>query len=262
MVYAQPPVIQPPVTNLQPPPPSRRQPTQKRSGWRTFRVFIGELLITAGRIIGGYAFWELWWTTHLVQPGMQAAISEFQEANPTPETHVEPAHRTDAPPMVNQPYYGEIFSVMHVPKWNFMQIPVVEGTGQELLDRGYAGHYVETQLPGEVGNFAVAGHRRTYGNNFRRVDILTPGDPVVVETDNAYIVYEVIGHEIVQPSQASVVYPVPNEPGAVPTERLLTMTTCHPEFGNSERYIVYSKFAYWTAKSEGKPSVVIDGATQ
>ena len=174
------------------------------------------------------------------------------------QLHSRRPNRYDAPPIIDEPAYGETFGVLHVPKWDWMQIPITQGTTKEILDTGNAGHYVETQLPGQVGNFALAGHRRTYGNNFRRVDILTPGDQLVVETKDAYLVYEMDSFEIVLPSAVGVLLPVPNEPGVKPTQRLMTMTTCHPEFGNSERYIVYSKFAFWTTKDDGVPQILLD----
>lgn len=239
--------------------PSRVSPAKKRKRSKVTPLGVfGELLITAAVVLALYVAWQLWWTTMLVTPNLNQQIAGFQNANPTPVVEVEPEHHTDAPPSVGEVPYGEIYGVLHVPKWDWMQIPVVQGTGQELLDLGYAGHYEKTQQVGEIGNFALAGHRRTYGNNFRRVDILRPKDPLVVETKDAYIVYEMDSSEIVDPSQSSVLLPVPNHPEEQPTERLMTLTTCHPEYGNSERFIVYNKFAYWVAKADGKPGILKD----
>lgn len=228
-----------------------------------FLGVIGELLITAAIVIGLYVVWQLWWTTFMVQGGVNDQIEAFQNQNPTPVVQTPPEHRTDDPPSVGDVSVPEVYGVLHVPKWNWMQIPIAEGTLQhEILDLGYAGHYVETQQAGELGNFALAGHRRTYGNNFRRVDILKPGDPIIVETKNAYLVYEMQSFEIVQPTQTSVLLPVPNHPNEVPTKRIMTMTTCNPEYGNTERYIVYSEMKYWTAKDQGKPELLWDEPTR
>ncbi len=249
------------MSSVAPPYPSRahRKRSRPRFGfWRFIVTTVGELLIIAGLVIGGYVVWQLWWTTFTVAGDVKERITEFQTEHPALDTTKIAPARTDPPPIIDQPAYGEYFGVLHVPKWNWMEIPVVEGTGSELLDTGSAGHYVETQLPGELGNFALAGHRRTYGNNFRRVDILEPGDLLVVETANTYLVYEMIGNEIVPPDRYQVVLPVPNEPGVQPTKRLMTLTTCHPEFGNSERFIVYNELAYWTEKSEGIPEALAE----
>lgn len=239
--------------------PSRVERRSPKWSWGHFLLTtLGELLIIAGLFIGGYVAWQLWWTSVAVSSEVTTRIRTFQSDNPVPEVAGFPTERTDAPPPVPVPGHGEIFGVLHVPKWNWMQIPIGQGTTPDVLDSGDAGHYVDTQMPGEIGNFAIAGHRRTYGNNFRRVDILEVGDPLVVETADAYLIYTVTGKEIVLPEQYQVILPVPNEPGVEPTRRLMTMTTCHPEFGSSERYIVYSEMQYWTAKEEGKPAILAD----
>jgi len=60
------------------------------------------------------------------------------------------------------------------------------------------GHYVGTAMPGQVGNFAVSGHRTTYGRPFHNIDLLRKGDVIVVETKTSYIVYAVERHVIVE----------------------------------------------------------------
>jgi sortase A len=140
-------------------------------------------------------------------------------------------------------------------------MPVVEGTTTDLLDRAMAGRYTGTQQVGEVGNVALAGHRRTWGDSFRHVDRLVPGDPVVIETASTWYVYEVTSHEIVEPSESSVLAPVPRQPGVVPTERLLTLTTCHSrtlgEYGNDQRWITYATFVGWLDRAEGTPEAIL-----
>lgn len=231
---------------------------QKGGAGSTLLGIIGELLITIAFLLGMYVVWQLWWTTATVAPIRQANIENFQEDFPTPITETSPTERTDAPPAVGNIPENETYGVMHIPRWDWMQIPLAQGTSQYILDQAFAGHYMDTQQVGEIGNFAVAAHRATYGNGFRYVHFLEPGDPIVVETANAYVVYEMDSFEIVQPDQTSVLFPVPNDPEAIATERIMTMTTCHPEFGSTERYIVYSKFKYWTDKSEGIPEVLKD----
>ncbi len=60
------------------------------------------------------------------------------------------------------------------------------------LTKGPA-HYGGTQLPGEVGNFAMAGHRVGKGEPFLNLDKLKAGDPVIVETATTWFVYRVVG---------------------------------------------------------------------
>lgn len=229
---------------------------KKPSGWRVFLNVIADLLLTVGAIFLLFVVWQLWWTTFTVQSGMNTRIETFQAANPVAVEEFTEVRHYDDPPIMAEPEYGAVMGVLHVPKWDQMAIPVQQGTDAWILDTGNAGHYVDTALPGEIGNAAFAGHRRTYGNNFRQVHIMEPGDAVVFETDEAWLVYKVFDHEIVLPTQIEVLYPVPNEPNVAPTKRILTMTTCDPEFGNSHRFILYSEFAYWVAKSDGIPEVL------
>lgn len=216
---------------------------------------VGEILITLAVILGLFAFWQLEWTSLQVRGPLRQAVAQFQAEHPRAEKTGR--HRTDAPPSVGDVATGQVYGVLHVPTWQWMQIPIAQGVEQWILDKGYAGHYPETAQAGQVGNFSLAGHRRTYGNNFRQIDRLRRGDPLIVETSKAYIVYEVESHEIVWPTDVKVVAPVPDEPGEVPTERWMTLTTCHPEYGNTQRYIVHAKFRYWTAKSDGVPDELV-----
>src|SRR6202034_3278497 len=69
---------------------------------------------------------------------------------------------------------------------------IVEGTDESALDKG-PGHYDGTALPGQIGDFAVAGHRVGKGEPFLNLDKLQPGDAVVVETATNWYVYRVFG---------------------------------------------------------------------
>ncbi|MDO4792056.1 MAG: class E sortase [Buchananella hordeovulneris] len=220
---------------------------------------VGELLMTAGVLLALFVFWQLFWTTWQAQTTMEQGLVHFREEVAQGETPTEVApeqiKRRDEPPVYQRADDYAIFGTIHVPKWNHMAIPLAEGTyAGGLLDLGYAGHYSDTQQPGELGNFAVAGHRQTAGHNFRDVHKLVPGDPVIVETKDAWLVYRVFSHEIVDPSEVEVVAPVPRHPEQTPTKRLMTMTTCDPEWGNSHRYIVYTEFDYWLPRDAGLPS--------
>jgi sortase A len=224
---------------------------------------LGELLITVGIVFGLFVVWQLWWTTVQSSQAAETIMSEFQETLPeTPQVAGE--LRTDEPPVPAPAAEGETIGVLIVPAWygkTDNSMPIVEGTATKLLNKAVAGHYSETQQVGELGNFALAGHRRTYGNSFRFVNELTPGDQVIVETETTWYVYEVTGHEIVLPSQVEVIAPVPNQPGVAPTERILTLTTCHSptlgEYGNSHRWITYAKFVGWMDRADGMPEQVL-----
>lgn len=204
--------------------------------------------------LGAATLWQMFGSDIQASQQREMEVKNFHAQ--TCVSDIAKRERTDAPPMPRPVRDGETIGVLHVPAWQGMQIPMKEGTFPAVLDQGAAGHYPTTAREGEIGNFSVAAHRRTRGSNFRRVDTLTRGKQVVVETSNTFLVYEVTGHQIVDPKNSSVIAPVPNHPEAEPTERLMTMTTCHPEYGNSERYIVHLKLKYWTDKKDGKPKIL------
>lgn len=211
-------------------------------------------MLTVGVVLGLFVVWQLYVTTWQVQGATAAAVQSFQSSTANDATATTEVQRTDPPPSVTIPAVGQTFATLHVPRWDSMVIPIMQGTNEAVLDTGYAGHYVDTQGPGELGNFVLAAHRRSYGNSFRRVHELQTGDPLVVETSQAWLVYQVTSTEIVLPSQGDVIYPVPHEAkDTVPHERLMTLTTCHPEYGNTQRFIVYSKFSYWVPRTQGRP---------
>ncbi len=114
---------------------------------------------------------------------------------------------------------------------------VVEGVGVGDLQRG-PGHYPQTSLPGGPGNFAVAGHRTTYGAPFFNLDQLVAGDEIrVTDRGGARYTYRVTELRVVPPSESSVLGPDPLGNG----RPLLTLTTCHPRFSNAQRLIVFAE---------------------
>lgn len=114
---------------------------------------------------------------------------------------------------------------------------VVQGVSLGDLQRG-PGHYPGTALPGEKGNFAVAGHRTTYGAPFFNLDQLRKGDEVLVTSRSGKrYTYRVHSREIVAPSATWVITPDPLKTG----KKTLTLTTCNPRFSNAERLIVFAE---------------------
>lgn len=119
---------------------------------------------------------------------------------------------------------------------------VVEGTSQAALRAG-AGHYPNTPLPGEAGNVAIAGHRVTYGRPFNRMDELTVGDEVTLETPLAVHTYRIVGHpaEAQSPCSNGACWVTDPHDWAVVSDTpgsMLTLTTCHPKGSARQRLIL------------------------
>lgn len=218
-----------------------------------FISLVGEILIIFGLLGCLFAFWDVFVTDWQVADFNTVAVKQLDKKLPSCPNRVSNDIRTDNPPISVLSDPGEPMAALHIPKWNYMLLPVREGVGSIVLDTGAAGHYPSTAMPGQIGNFSVAAHRRSYGSNFRRIDTLTNGDVVIVETPEAWLIYKMIAKEIVTPDTGQVIAPVPDKPGEKPTERLMTMTTCHPEYGDWQRYIVHLKLDHWVPRSSGIP---------
>lgn len=233
---------------------------------------LGELFITAGLVLLLFVAWQLWWTD-VVANREQAAITdrlteEWGGGDREVGAVVPDAAPVDfgPPPELAQAAAGEAFGILRIPSFGpqWQERPIVQGTDLDLLEDG-VGHYDGTEIPGAsampggVGNFAVAGHRVTYGRPFFQIAELVPGDPIVVETQDSWYVYRMRSSTIVTPDRVDVVAPVPEQPDAVPTERLLTMTACHPKYSARERYVVYAVMESWQPKSAGEPSALAAG---
>ncbi|WP_163541718.1 class E sortase [Occultella kanbiaonis] len=219
---------------------------------------VGELLITAGVLLGLFVVWQLWWTDVEGEQQAASAVAELEETLP-PVPQVAGTPRTDTPPVEEAAAEGEVFATLFVPDWgiDYAQ-PIAEGVDRPtVLDAGRVGHYSETAQAGQIGNFSVAGHRQTYGKPFYSIDTLEAGDQIIVRTAQAWYVYAVTTSDIVRPDQVEVIAPVPGDPAAVATDAMLTLTTCHPLWSTRERYIVHAQLDHWIPLTDGVPAALL-----
>ncbi|MFG2088816.1 MULTISPECIES: class E sortase [unclassified Spirillospora] len=192
---------------------------------------MGELCITAGLIVMLFVTYSLWGTGRYTQ-GQQDRLSEellgkWQASKVT----TEKVKLGKGLAMIRVPEFGDDYGFV-----------VIEGVDREDLRKG-PGHYPGTALPGQVGNFVISGHRTTYSAPFNRLGELERGDEILIDTRDRQYVYKVTGREIVGPSAVEVTAPVPGHPGREPTERLITLTTCHPKYSAAERMIIFGELA-------------------
>ncbi|WP_438272801.1 sortase domain-containing protein [Streptomyces sclerotialus] len=109
------------------------------------------------------------------------------------------------------------------------------------------GHHPRTAQPGRAGNVALAGHRNTHGEPFRRRVLLRPGDTVRIDTDDAHCTY-VVDRTLPRTTagDGTVLAEVPyssGHPGHRHTEPgyHLTLTTCTPEYTSEYRLVVWGR---------------------
>jgi len=209
----------------------------------------GEVLITLGLLLLLFVAWQLWWTDVTANREQAATIQALERGF----GHGSGTGTRTSATLTPVPF-GEAFAILRIPRFGADYArPVLQGTDHDTLNKG-VGHYPETVMPGLVGNFSMAGHRTTYGRPFHNINLLTKGDVVVVETKVSYIVYAVDRHVIVTPSHVEVVAPVPQRPGVRPTQAWMTMTSCHPKFSASHRYVVFAKLVGTFTRARGLPA--------
>ncbi len=236
--------LEPPESPRPPESPQPREPV-RGDRWRTAVRTVGELLVTSGLIVLLFVVYEIFVTDFL---------NGQRQDDLNREVHAE--WEAD-PPVLGSQVPGDAFAVLHIPRLGEdYQRVVLEGTAYADLKDG-PGHYADSALPGEVGNVAIAGHRTTYGSPFRDLDLMRPGDPIVVETADSWFVYRVLGdpatgdfgadpsgipgQHIVLPTDVQVINPTPNAAADAPaTGHYLTLTTCHPRFSAAERLIIHA----------------------
>ena len=220
-----------------------RAPTAATGGARALRA-VGWLLLLAGVVVLLYIVYSLLFTNLQTQAEQSSLLEQWQldvgevGAAPAP---VDPA-APPAPPAAVDP--GDALAVLQFarpgspePIVSAEPLFVVGGVGVGDLQRG-PGHYPTSAAPGAAGNFAVAGHRTTYGAPFYHLDQLVPGDEVLVtDRTGRRFTYRVAERRIVVPSDGSVLGPDPLGTGS-PT---LTLTTCEPRFSNAQRLIVFAE---------------------
>ncbi|MFJ5709036.1 class E sortase [Streptomyces sp. NPDC093105] len=230
---------------------ARRAAREAKAAKDSVGVVVGELFITLGVVMLLFVAYQLWWTNVLAG----------QETNQAKERIEDTWAKGDRKPDVFAP--GEGFAIMHIPKLDVV-VPVAEGISKpKVLDKGMVGHYGEgklkTAMPSDKqGNFAVAGHRNTHGEPFRYINRLKPGDPIVVETQDAYYTYAMASIlPQTPPSNIAVIDPIPKGSGFTKPGRYITLTTCTPEFTSTYRMIVWGKLVEERPRSKGKPSALV-----
>lgn len=206
----------------------------------------GEILITLGLVLLLFVAWELWWTNIDANKAQAEVTNELvQEFNS--------GKSTDPGDLIE----GDTFGIMYIPRFGKDNAhPVTHGVTPEVLDRVGIGHYPDTQMPGEIGNFAVAAHRQTHGQVFWDIDKLVDGDKLYVQTSEGFFTYTYKRTIIVDPSRSDVLLPVPMKPGKEATVATLTLTSCHPLFSTRERIIAFAELESATPADAEPPAEI------
>ncbi|MFJ8536563.1 class E sortase [Streptomyces sp. NPDC093591] len=220
---------------------SQRRPARRRGMGRiamAVSVF-GELLITAGLVLGLFVVYSLWWTN---------VVADREASKQADKVRDIWAHQDDGDsgrPAEFDSKNGIGF--LHVPTMSGDDILVEKGTSSKVLNDGVAGYYtdpVKATLPtsGKKGNFSVAAHRDGHGAEFHNIHKIKKGDPIVFETKDKWYVYKVYA---ILPETSKynvkVLSAVPKESGKTKAGRYITLTTCTPVYTSRYRYVVWGE---------------------
>ncbi len=113
-----------------------------------------------------------------------------------------------------------------------------EGVSERTVLNTRIGHFPGTAAAGEVGNFALAGHRTSHHAPLLRINELVVGDEILVETATSNIVYKFRSLEYVSASAIDVTWPTPRSESPA-TTGTITFVACNPLRSTAERIIVY-----------------------
>ncbi|MEV2215412.1 class E sortase [Streptomyces sp. NPDC050997] len=253
----------------------RRRALRRRALWSG-----GEVLVTVGVLVLLLVVHQLWWTNRQAREGAERKVEALERTwgdgdgtgqgsgdgsghgsgtgdgdSGTSVPSASPEERAarqsaDTPATTDRssaPRRSQAYAILTVPRLH-LRVPVAEGVSkQNVLNKGYVGHYPGSQQPGQAGNFALAGHRNTHGEPFRYLDRLRSKDIVEVETRSAVNTYAV-DKTLPQTSarDASVINPIPRSTvhprhGYTDPGYYLTLTTCTPEYTSRYRLVVWAK---------------------
>jgi len=241
----------------------RHRVQRRRVRCRRFLWTGAELLVTAGVLGLLLVVHQLWWTNQEAKAGAEREVQALERqwgnggtgggspgkdpARGAAVSGNSPSADGTSPRTTPTPRRSQAYAVLTLPRIG-VRVPIAEGIDKrDVLDKGYAGHYPGTQQPGAQGNFALAAHRNTHGEPFRRLDRLRRGDTVRVETATTRYTYTVdrvlpqtSAHDsgVLRVVPRSTVHPGYGYdiPGAY-----VTLTTCTPEYTSRYRLVVWGR---------------------
>ena len=209
---------------------------QRRSPGRRAVFWLGVAMVAVGLALLGWLAWQFWGTNY-VSEQLQRQITKALEQQWRNGEQLSPKKVPE----------GQASSLIRIPRFGKgYVVPVLEGTSEDVLAQGF-GHFTGTAGPGQVGNYALAGHRITHGQPLRQMPELRPGDKVIVETAKTtytYVLDTDPNNLVVDFTQVWVIGPHPQNPdpgGVEPArnKRLITLTTCSELFHTDNRMIAF-----------------------
>ena len=182
--------------------------------------------------MGLHAIYQLWFTNfESDRQALQVSERLIAEFSQNPESLAATASES-----VNEEEVFSGFALLYIPalKDDVWALPILDNVSEGALAKG-AGHYPDTAMPGELGNFAIAGHRATYGEPFAYFERLKVGDRVIVQTVQGFYTYELFADQKIQETE---VWVISDQPAGIVSEptAIITLTTCDPRWYSTQRW--------------------------
>ncbi|MER5346087.1 class E sortase [Streptomyces mirabilis] len=196
---------------------------------------LGELLITAGLVLGLFVVYSLWWTN---------VVADRKADKQGDKVRDNWAQDKSGPGALDT---KDGIGFLHVPSMKNGEVLVEKGTSTKVLNDGVAGYYIDpvkATLPmtDKTGNFTLAAHRDGHGAKFHNIDKIKTGDPIVFETKDDWYVYKVFS---ILPETSKynvkVLQSLPKQSGKTKPGHYITLTTCTPVYTSEYRYIVWGE---------------------
>jgi sortase A len=229
-----------------PPGPLSGGRTRRSSSARAVRVLAIALIVLGALALIDGAVTLLWQEpisalyAKIRQDDLSGALKRIEHAAPSPMERRTLASLTDernriaflAGELEHHTGDGSPLGRIVIPRVGASYV-VVKGADTESLKSG-PGVYPETRFPGIPGTTAIAGHRTTYLAPFRDINLLVPGNRILLNMPYAHFTYTVIGHRVVSPSdvQAAV---------ANVSYSRVVLSACTPLFSAAKRLLVYAR---------------------
>ena len=196
---------------------------------RKVRIIAG-VLVLIGVLIISYAFAAKYWTMQKQNTMINNYEKQIKNSKNNKKSNVKDStiDSTDLKDIIKNGTIG----ILTISK---IDLKVAIGEGADLKTLKYAvGHFQGTAMPGQKGNFCLAGHRSyTFGEYFNRLGELKDGDEIQVKTVNGEYKYKVYDIQVVLPSQVQVLNPT--------TDSTMTLVTCTPIRIATHRLIIKAR---------------------
>lgn len=200
--------------------------------------FLAELFFTLSALVLLFLIYQIWFTTEVAKTQQDLVAEEFEailtERGSATKASGGQEILGERPIEVIETADLQGLGLLYIPtlRDRVWGLPVISGTDQQALSRG-VGHYTSTELPGETGNFGIAGHRATNGEPFAFFERLSVGDMVYLQTTAGWFSYQLAQDRKIQDTE---VWVLEDDPIGLGEQNLITLTTCDPRWNSTRRW--------------------------